>query len=115
MDQENPTNLNAMSKSLTDQELRTQLQALDHGQLKNYLIQVVRQLEKYQEQELTEKEREILEKLIKEHQQEVKKLKSLIVKSSEKSQRIEVIQEVPVKNAIQQLPKKMLVLFGYAY
>ncbi|CAG8745755.1 45329_t:CDS:10, partial [Gigaspora margarita] len=45
---------------------------------------------------------EDLEKLIKEHQQEVQKLKALIAKSQE----VETVQETPVKEAIQQLPKK---------
>jgi hypothetical protein len=82
----NPTILNTMSKTLTDQELRTQLQTLDHDQLRNYLFQVVRQLEKYQEQELTEKERDILEKLQTEKVTLERKLAKLIreKKASEK-------------------------------
>lgn len=54
-----------MSKSLTDRKFREQSQTPSHRQLEDYLIQVVRQLEKYQAEKPTEKERIFLEKLIK--------------------------------------------------
>src|SRR3954469_20677642 len=52
-----------MSKPLTDRELKTEFRNLSRGQLENYLLQVVRQLEEYQAKELNEEERNILENL----------------------------------------------------
>lgn len=54
-----------MSKPLTDQKLKEQFQKLGRGQLRDYLIQVVRKLEKYKVGRLTEKGRVFLEKLVK--------------------------------------------------
>jgi hypothetical protein len=54
-----------MSKSLTDQELRTQFRTLSHGQLEDYLIQVARQLGQYRAGKTTKKGRFFWQKLIK--------------------------------------------------
>src|SRR6185436_13543632 len=52
-----------MSKSFTDRELKTQFQKLNRDQLEAYLIQVVRQLEKYKAEELTNEEETLLANL----------------------------------------------------
>src|SRR2546423_7442348 len=54
-----------MSKPLTEQELKERFQKLYRGQLRDYLIQVVRKLEKYKARELEEEKRIFSEKLVK--------------------------------------------------
>lgn len=56
---------------------------------------------------------ENLLKIIEEHKQEIQKLKALMAEKS--SQEEEITQETSLKQIIQNLPKKMPVLFGYAY
>lgn len=52
-----------MAKTLTDQELKEKYRTLDRGQLENSLIQLVRQLEEYEDKELTEEDKISLEKI----------------------------------------------------
>lgn len=46
-----------MSKSPTDQELKTQLRRLKRGKLEDYSFQTIRKLEEYQTKEITETQR----------------------------------------------------------
>jgi hypothetical protein len=75
-----------MPKTLPDQELRRGFQSLSRGQLEDYLLKVVRQLEKYQAEELTEEERDLLEKLKKEKKELEKRINQLNERNKENEQ-----------------------------